>query len=112
MGATKIIKCLIKLKRSTMLHSDGFKARFYKLSEFLVPSLAWGFLGSDNHLQALMMDFQDQIMDFVKGIYNSDIVRFTTVEVLSQDIMLLAKQKFRLVELILNSSGRDEKVIN
>ena len=77
-----------------MSRSDGFKARFYKLCEFVVPSLAWGFLGPDNHLQHLMLDFQDQIMDFVKGIYDSEIVRFTTIEELSHDIMVLAKQKY------------------
>ena len=49
-----------------MVCSDGFKARFYKLSEFAIPSLAWGFLGSDAKLQSLMLDFKDQIIDLRK----------------------------------------------
>ena len=77
-----------------MVCSDGFKARFYKLSEFAIPSLAWGFLGSDAKLQSLMLDFKDQIMNFILEIYNSKKVRFTTLEELSQDIMVLAKQNF------------------
>ena len=77
-----------------MTRSDGFKARFYKLSEFAIPSLAWGFLGSDVKLQSLMLDFKDQIMNFVLEMYNSKKVRFTTTEDLSHDIMVLAKQNF------------------
>ena len=33
-------------------------------------------------------------MDFIKGLYDSQSVRFTTIEDLSHDIMVLAKLKF------------------
>ncbi len=83
-----------KAKRKMLQYSDGFKSRFYTLSEILMPTLAWGFFGPDESLNSLMNYFKDQVLGFIHGLYDSSIVRFTSVEELSKDIMLFARAKF------------------
>ena len=85
---------VLKAKRRLLRHSDGFKAQFYNLSEIIIPTLAWGFFGPDENMNSLMCFFRDQVLDFIKGLYDSQSVRFTTIEDLSHDIMVLAKHKF------------------
>jgi len=85
---------VLKAKRRLLRHSDGFKAQFYNLSEIIIPTLAWGFFGPDENMNTLMCYFRDQVLDFIKGLYDSQCVRFTTIEDLSNDIMNLAKLKF------------------
>lgn len=85
---------VLKAKRRLLRHSDGFKAQFYNLSEIIIPTLAWGFFGPDENMNSLMCFFRDQVLDFIKGLYDSQSVRFTTIEDLSHDIMVLAKLKF------------------
>lgn len=85
---------VLKAKRKLLRYPDGFKAQFYNLSEILIPTLAWGFFGPDENMNILMSYFRDQVMDFIKGLYDSSSVRFTTIEELSHDIMDLAKTKF------------------
>jgi len=85
---------VLKAKRRLLRHSDGFKAQFYNLSEIIMPTLAWGFFGPDETQNSLMCFFRDQVLDFIKGLYDSQSVRFTTIEDLSHDIMVLAKLKF------------------
>ena len=92
-----------------MLHffryPDGFKSQFYNLSEIVMPTLAWGFFGPDENMNALMNYFRDQVMDFIKSLYDVNSVRFTNVEDLSHDIMASAKIKF---EQTLNHMGQLE----
>ena len=85
---------VLKAKRRLLRHSDGFKAQFYNLSEIIMPTLAWGFFGPDENMNTLMCYFRDQVLDFIKGLYDSQCVRFTTIDDLSDDIMTLAKLKF------------------
>jgi hypothetical protein len=85
---------VLKAKRRLLRHSDGFKAQFYNLSEIIMPTLAWGFFGPDETQNSLMCFFRDQVLDFIKGLYDSQSVRFTTIDDLSHDIMVLAKLKF------------------
>ena len=85
---------VLKAKRRLLRHSDGFKAQFYNLSEIIMPTLAWGFFGPDENMNTLMCYFRDQVLDFIKGLYDSQCVRFTTIDDLSNDIMTLAKLKF------------------
>ena len=85
---------VLKAKRRLLRHSDGFKAQFYNLSEIIMPTLAWGFFGPDENMNTLMCYFRDQVLDFIKGLYDSQCVRFTSIDDLSNDIMTLAKLKF------------------
>lgn len=41
---------VLKAKRKLLKYPDGFINRFYSISEYLVPVLAWGFLGTDEKL--------------------------------------------------------------
>jgi hypothetical protein len=41
---------VLKAKRKMLKFPDGFMNRFYGISEYLVPVLAWGFLGTDEKL--------------------------------------------------------------
>ena len=83
---------VLKAKRKMLRYPDGFKAQFYNLSEILTPTLAWGFFGPDENMNALMCYFRDQVLDFIRRLYDS--VRFTTIEEMSSDIMALARNKF------------------
>ena len=85
---------MLKAKQRLLRYPDGFKAQFYNLSEIIIPTLAWGFFGPDEAMNTLMTYFRDQVLDFIKGLYDVTSVRFTTVEELSQDIMILAKSRF------------------
>merc|ERR1719245_1965021 len=85
---------VLKAKRRLLRYPDGFKAQFYNLSEILIPTLAWGFFGPDESMSALMNYFRDQVLDFIKGLYDVNSVRFSNVNDLSYDIMTLAKVKF------------------
>ena len=86
-------------------YPDGFKSQFYNLSEIVMPTLAWGFFGPDENMNALMNYFRDQVMDLIKSLYDVNSVRFTNVEDLSHDIMALAKIKF---EQTINHMGQLE----
>lgn len=48
-------------------------------------------------MNALMCYFRDQVMDFIKCLYDVNSVRFTNVGDLSHDIMALAKVKFEQI---------------
>lgn len=41
---------VLKAKRKLLKYPDGFITRFYSINEYLVPVLAWGFLGTDSEL--------------------------------------------------------------
>lgn len=41
---------VLKAKRRLLKYPDGFITRFYAINEYLVPVLAWGFLGTDPEL--------------------------------------------------------------
>ena len=85
---------VLKAKRRLLRYPDGFKSQFYNLSEILMPTLAWGFFGPDENTNALMSYFRDQVLDFIKGLYDVNSVRFSNVNDLSNDIMTMARTKF------------------
>ena len=93
---------VLAAKRRLLKYPNGFKASFYTISEILLPCLAWGFFGPDEELNQLMNFFKEQVMTFIRDLYSFQHVRYSTVEVLAQDIMTLAKSK---VELSLKQAG-------
>ncbi len=42
---------ILKAKRKILKYPNGLISKFYTLNEYLVPVLAWGFLGTDNQLK-------------------------------------------------------------
>ena len=84
---------VIAAKRRLLKYSNGFKAKFYNVSEILLPVLAWGFFGPDESLGQLMNFFKDQVLTFIRDLYDFEHVRFASVEVLSEDIMALARTR-------------------
>ena len=93
---------VLAAKRRLLKYPNGFKASFYTISEILLPCLAWGFFGPDEELNQLMNFFKEQVMTFIRDLYSFQHVRYSTVEILAQDIMTLAKSK---VELSLKQAG-------
>jgi hypothetical protein len=93
---------VLAAKRRLLKYPDGFKSLFYTLSEILLPCLAWGFFGPDEELNQLMNFFKEQVLTFIRDLYNFQHVRYCTVEVLAQDIMTLAKTR---VEATLKQAG-------
>ncbi|KAH0618487.1 hypothetical protein JD844_017743 [Phrynosoma platyrhinos] len=83
---------------------DGFFAHFYAICEHISPVLAWGFLGPRNSLYELCSFFKDQVLYFLKDIFDFEKVRFSTVDNLTEDLMQLL---IRHTELLLAYLGTD-----
>ena len=52
---------VFQAKRRLLQYPDGFKAKFYNVSEILTPALAWAFFGPDEDLARLVNDFKEQV---------------------------------------------------
>ena len=53
---------VFQAKRRLLQYPDGFKAKFYNVSEILTPALAWAFFGPDEDLARLVNDFKEQVI--------------------------------------------------
>nr|XP_003223125.1 PREDICTED: mitoguardin-1 [Anolis carolinensis] len=95
---------VLKQKKQKMKVSDGFFAHFYAICEHISPVLAWGFLGPQNSLYELCSFFKDQVLYFLKDIFDFEKVRFSTIENLTEDLMQLL---IRHTELLLAYLGTD-----
>ena len=93
---------VLTAKRRLLLYPNGYKSLFYSVSEILLPCLAWGFFGPDEELNQLMIFFKEQVLNFIHDLYSFQHVRYSTVEILAQDIMILAKTR---VEATLQQAG-------
>ncbi|KAM9130598.1 mitoguardin 1 isoform 3-T3 [Pangshura tecta] len=83
---------------------DGFFAHFYAICEHVSPVLAWGFLGPRNSLYDLCCFFKDQVLYFLKDIFDFEKVRYSTMENLAEDLMQLL---MRRTELLMAYLGAD-----
>nr|XP_060629762.1 mitoguardin 1 [Anolis sagrei ordinatus] len=95
---------VLKQKKQKMKVSDGFFAHFYSICEHISPVLAWGFLGPRNSLYELCSFFKDQVLYFLKDIFDFEKVRFSTIDNLTEDLMQLL---IRHTELLLAYLGTD-----
>ncbi|KAE8290621.1 Mitoguardin 1 [Larimichthys crocea] len=95
---------VMKQKRQHMKVSDGFIAHFYSVCEQISPVLAWGFLGPKSSLQDFCCFFKDQVLHFLKDIFDLDKVRYSTVESLAEDMLHLLHRRS---ELLLAYLGAD-----
>ncbi|XP_062353310.1 mitoguardin 1 isoform X3 [Cinclus cinclus] len=95
---------VLKQKRQQMKVPDGFFAHFYAICEHISPVLAWGFLGPRNSLYDLCCFFKDQVLFFLKDIFDFEKVRYSSMESLAEDLTQLL---VRHTELLLAYLGAD-----
>ncbi|XP_071073432.1 mitoguardin 1 isoform X3 [Dasypus novemcinctus] len=95
---------VLKQKRLQMKIPDGFFAHFYAICEHISPVLAWGFLGPRNSLYDLCCFFKNQVLFFLKDIFDFEKVRYSSVETLAEDLMQLL---IRRTELLMAYVGAD-----
>ncbi|XP_072506014.1 mitoguardin 1 isoform X2 [Notamacropus eugenii] len=95
---------VLKQKRQQMKIPDGFFAHFYAICEHVSPVLAWGFLGPRNSLYDLCCFFKDQVLYFLKDIFDLEKVRYSSMETLAEDLMRLL---MRRTELLMAYLGTD-----
>lgn len=80
-----------KAKKSVLKHKNGFMDKFYSLNETITPTLAWGFLGTDQTLKAKCDVFKSTVLKFTRAIFSEEEVRYHTVHSLADDILRLAR---------------------
>ncbi|XP_061097293.1 mitoguardin 1 [Conger conger] len=95
---------VLKQKRQHMKVSDGFIAHFYTVCEHISPVLAWGFLGPKSSLHDFCCFFKDQVLFFLKDIFDLEKVRYSSVESLAEDMLQLLHRRS---ELLLAYLGAD-----
>uniref|UniRef100_H2LEE9 Mitoguardin 1 n=1 Tax=Oryzias latipes TaxID=8090 RepID=H2LEE9_ORYLA len=88
---------VLKQKRKHMKVPDGFIARFYAVCEQISPVLAWGFLGPESSLQDLCRFFKEQVLHFLKDVFDLDKVRYSTVESMAEDTLHLLHRRAELL---------------
>lgn len=77
---------VLKAKRKLLKYPDGFITRFYSINEYLVPVLAWGFLGTDEELNRACTYLKNTIVDYLKCLFDMNRTRYTNLEDLANDI--------------------------
>lgn len=95
---------VLKQKRQLMKVPDGFIAHFYTVCEHISPVLAWGFLGPKSSLHDFCCFFKDQVLFFLKDIFDLEKVRYLSVDSLAEDMLQLLHRRS---ELLLAYLGAD-----
>ncbi|XP_017263474.1 mitoguardin 2 [Kryptolebias marmoratus] len=98
---------VLKAKRRLLMVPDGFISHFYAISEHVSPVLAFGFLGPRQHLSEVCTIFKQQIVQYLKDMFDHDKVRFTTVQCLAEDVLKLSHRRS---EILLGYLGIDSLV--
>ncbi|CAN9502999.1 unnamed protein product [Ophioblennius macclurei] len=88
---------VLKQKRQHMKMTDGFIAHFYAVCDQISPVLAWGFLGPRSSLHDFCCFFKDQVLFFLKDIFDLDKVRYASVESLAEDMLHLLHRRSALL---------------
>lgn len=95
---------VLKAKRRLLMVPDGFISHFYAISEHVSPVLAFGFLGPRQHLSEVCTIFKQQIVQYLKDMFDHDKVRFTSASCLAEDILNLSHRRS---EILLGYLGID-----
>ncbi|XP_028274333.1 mitoguardin 2 [Parambassis ranga] len=95
---------VLKAKRRLLMVPDGFISHFYAISEHVSPVLAFGFLGPRQHLSEVCTIFKQQIVQYLKDMFDHDKVRFTSAQCLAEDILNLSHRRS---EILLGYLGID-----
>ncbi|XP_068557588.1 mitoguardin 1 isoform X2 [Cebidichthys violaceus] len=96
---------VMKQRRQHMKVSDGFIAHFYAVCEQISPVLAWGFLGPKSSLHDFCCFFKDQVLYFLKDIFDLDKVRYSSVESLAEDMLRLLHRRSELLVAYLGADS-------
>uniref|UniRef100_A0A2K5IXE6 Mitoguardin 1 n=1 Tax=Colobus angolensis palliatus TaxID=336983 RepID=A0A2K5IXE6_COLAP len=83
----------------------GFFAHFYAICEHISPVLAWGFLGPRNSLYDLCCFFKNQVLLFLKDIFDFEKVRYSSTETLAEDLMQLLIRRTELLMAYLEADA-------
>ncbi|RXN00576.1 Protein FAM73A [Acipenser ruthenus] len=84
---------------------DGFIAHFYAVCEHVSPVLAWGFLGPKSSLHDFCSFFKDQVLFFLKDIFDLEKVRYTSTESLAEDMLQLLHRHSELLMAYLGAEA-------
>uniref|UniRef100_A0A6G1SFT0 Protein FAM73A n=1 Tax=Aceria tosichella TaxID=561515 RepID=A0A6G1SFT0_9ACAR len=90
----KAVSTALKYKRSQLKYQDGFFAHFYSVLDYLSPTLAWGFLGSDEDLQTRCEFLKETLLSLCRDYFSFDRVRYTSYEDLKIDIMNVTRERY------------------
>lgn len=95
---------VLKQKRQHVKDQDGFIAHFYMVCEHISPELAWGFLGPKSPLHDFCCFFKEQVLLFLKDVFDLEKVRYSSVDTLAEDVLHLLHYR---AELLLSYSCSD-----
>ncbi|XP_033893587.3 mitoguardin 2-like isoform X1 [Acipenser ruthenus] len=95
---------VLKAKRRLLMVPDGFISHFYSISEHVSPVLAFGFLGPKQQLCEVCNIFKQQIVHYLKDMFDHDKVRYTSCQSLADDILRLSRRRS---EILLGYLGID-----
>lgn len=98
---------VLKAKRRLLMVPDGFISHFYAISEHVSPVLAFGFLGPRRHISEVCTIFKQQIVQYLKDMFDHDKVRFTSAQCLAEDILKLSHRRS---DILLGYLGIDSLV--
>ncbi|KAK0141307.1 Mitoguardin 2 [Merluccius polli] len=99
---------VLKAKRRLLMVPDGFISHFYSISEHVSPVLAFGFLGPRQQLREVCTIFKQQIVQYLKDMFDHDKVRFTSAPCLAQDILSLSHRRSDILLGYLGIDGLQE----
>lgn len=99
---------VLKAKRRLLMVPDGFISHFYAISEHVSPVLAFGFLGPRQHLSEVCTIFKQQIVQYLKDMFDHDKVRFTSAQCLAEDILSLSHRRSDILLGYLGINGLPE----
>uniref|UniRef100_A0A8C6YG24 Mitoguardin 2 n=1 Tax=Naja naja TaxID=35670 RepID=A0A8C6YG24_NAJNA len=99
---------VLKAKRRLLMVPDGFISHFYSVSEHVSPVLAFGFLGPKQQLCEVCSFFKHQILQYLKDMFDLDIVRYTTVTLLAEDILHLSRRRS---DILLSYLGPEQGIL-
>ena len=86
---------VLKAKRKLLKYPDCFITRFYSITEYLVPVLAWGFLGTDPELNKSCTFLKSQVVEYLRCLFDINRTRYTNLEELTYDIEAHTKKYLR-----------------
>ncbi|XP_042637386.1 mitoguardin 2 [Orycteropus afer afer] len=88
---------VLKAKRRLLMVPDGFISHFYSVSEHVSPVLAFGFLGPKLQLSEVCAFFKQQIVQYLRDMFDLDNVRYTSVPALADDILQLSRRRSEIL---------------
>ncbi|PIC26248.1 hypothetical protein B9Z55_018876 [Caenorhabditis nigoni] len=93
-----IIWSIIKSKRQRLKNPDGFIAKFYNISETVMPAITLGFLGTDERLGELCQYFKEQVVQFVLDVFNTQRVCYRSLEEMTEDVWIVMRNRLEAVQ--------------